>query len=326
MLTPRNTAVLTAGILPARRPPTQHESMKIAPAIVVCLMAEHILAGQTTFWFPAWLANYPGVNAETKNFAPMAQSTYTTPAKPGAVSDHYRKLFEAQNLPFQPGFDGAGTVIRAAGADYDLLITIRAQDAGTLVRVSCAAKTPEYVAVAGSDPAPALSRAKPAPVSREAHNRIVADALERHKKWMEERATHRVDHDAPAPPLEWPAWLTSSGMAKLHTERGVDQSRHDYLKGSFVTRAPMTQVYEFYKDLLETHGYPVHNAGLSTGHTMSGVMQNASGNVEGTNYPQGSPGPRTVIHVNLSRDYLNEPIKVVIKFTTYHYAASERTP
>ena len=298
--------------------------MKIAPAIVVCLMAAHPLPGQTTFSFPAWLANYPGVNAETRNFAAMAQSTYTTPAKPDAVSDHYRKLFETQNLPFQPGSDGVGTVIRAAAADYDLLITIRAQDAGTLVRVSCAAKTPEYVAVPGSDPALTVSRGRPALISREEHNRTMADALERHKKLMAERATRPVDHDAPAPPLEWPAWLTSSGMAKLQTERGVDPSRHDYLKGSFVTKAPMTQVYEFYKDLLETHGYPVHNAGLSAGHTMSGVMQNASANVEGTNYPPGSPGPRTVIHVSLERNYLNEPIKVVIKFTAYHYAAPER--
>src|SRR5947208_98779 len=102
--------------------------MRILPAYLACLMAPQAMLSQPAFSVPPWLENYPGVTADTKTFAAMAQSTYIAPAKPDAVRDHYRKLFEAQNLAFQPGFDGIGMVIRAAAQECDLLITLRSQD------------------------------------------------------------------------------------------------------------------------------------------------------------------------------------------------------
>jgi hypothetical protein len=83
----------------------------------------------------------------------------------------------------------------------------------------------------------------------------------------------------------------------------------------------MTAIFTFYEDLLNANGYKVYNSSLGTGSTMSGVQQNANGYVEGDNYPDGQPGPRTVIHVSFSRFYLNEPITVRVRFTPYDYKA-----
>src|ERR1035438_8845249 len=107
--------------------------------VVVCLVACHALHGQPTM--PAWLLNYPGVTPETTSLAALAEITYVAKAVPDVVAEHYRKLFEAQNLPFQPNSDGMGITVRGAAAECDLLLAIRAREAGTFVRVSCAAKS-----------------------------------------------------------------------------------------------------------------------------------------------------------------------------------------
>jgi hypothetical protein len=122
----------------------------------------------------------------------------------------------------------------------------------------------------------------------------------------------------------WPGWLVHVSGSRLQRERGVDQSGKEYLESKYTSTAPMTQIYTFYKDLLASNGYPVYSSELGTGHTMSGVQQNADGHVEGDNYPNGSPGARTVIRVDFSRFYLNEPIKVRVRFTTYDFKARPR--
>jgi hypothetical protein len=83
----------------------------------------------------------------------------------------------------------------------------------------------------------------------------------------------------------------------------------------------MTEIYNFYRDLLNSHEYPAR-AKLSTGQTMSGVVQNALGYVEGSNYPDGPPGAYTVVHVSFDRSVLNGPITVSLRFTTHEYIAS----
>ena len=111
-------------------------------AAALFLATQQALVGQSEPVMPAWLAVYPGVTAQTATFKSLVESTYTANAKPSAVTEHYRKLFEAQSLSFVPNFDGMGTVVRAAAPECDLMITIREQDSKTLVRVDCAAKAP----------------------------------------------------------------------------------------------------------------------------------------------------------------------------------------
>ena len=75
------------------------------------------------------------------NVVILVESTYTTAAKPAQVVEHYRKLFEAAGLQFQPNPDGIGTAIRGDAAECDLLILIREQAPGAFVDVNCAAKS-----------------------------------------------------------------------------------------------------------------------------------------------------------------------------------------
>jgi hypothetical protein len=153
---------------------------------------------------------------------------------------------------------------------------------------------------------------------------MVAEGMERHKKLVAEMGIHPVYQDAPAPPLVWPDWLVHLRGAKLSIVKGVDESHRDFLKSNFVTSAPMTEVFKFYEDLLNAYDYHVYSSKLGTGQTLSGVVQNADGYVEGANYPQGHPGPETVIRISFSRFYLNEPIKVEIRFTTHAFEAPKR--
>ena len=107
--------------------------------------------GQQTLSMPDWLASYPGATAQTRSSANLLESIYSTTARPDDVIGHYRRLFETAGLAFRPNFDGAGTAIRGSAAECDLLLAIREQNGGTLVRVSCAARHP--VAAVGLAPA-----------------------------------------------------------------------------------------------------------------------------------------------------------------------------
>ena len=270
---------------------------------------------------PTWLAAYPGVTAQTTAFKALTTSTYTAPAKPAAVTDHYRQLFAAQSLAFIPNSDGIGAVVRASAPECDLLLTIHPQDSGTQVRVDCAAKSAPadtWVAVPDTTRAHAPARG---PKNQVDYQTAVANAAERHQQMVKELNIHPVYHDAPAPPLTWPDWLVHVKGSRLAPRAGVDRASHDYLRTSYVTSQPMTAVYAFYEDLLNANGYPVHNSKLGTGQTMSGVMQNADGHVEGINYPNGHPGPYTEIRVNFRRTYLNDPVTVDLTFTTYAFKA-----
>lgn len=151
---------------------------------------------------PPWLSPYPGSKPETRAaLSSRVENTYTTRAKPDEVEDHYRKLFEAERLPFQPNPDGIGIAIRAA-VKCDLLITIWERQEGSQVRVSCATNppapppSPKASAAAGS----AVPAANPGPYSREMAERIrqgeehtrrtLADAESAHKNRMHDMSVY----------------------------------------------------------------------------------------------------------------------------------------
>jgi len=267
---------------------------------------------------PAWLVSYPGVTPNSRAMGLLVESTYTTAAKTAQVVDHYRKLFEDAGLRFQPRADGMGISIRGDAAECDLLILIREQGPGSFVDVNCSGKsqaspapTAKAVEIIGAAP----SKARSAEDMKESHARRVA-----------ELGIHPTYHDAPAPDLVWPSWLVHIKGAEVRLQQGVDQSGKAYLKARYVSNLPMTTIYNFYEDLLNSNEYRVHTSRLSTGQTISGVVQNAWGYVEGTNYPDGAPGPRTVIHVSFSRSNLNDPITVEMRFTAYEFVAPKGRP
>ena len=283
---------------------------------------------------PAWLAHYPGVTPKMQEGGGNIEVTYTTAAAPALVVEHYGKLFDAAGLPFQPNPDGIGTAIRGSAQECDLLILIRQQGSGTAVEVNCASKAVTTVApssssvqvINGGGSAPtARGRRTPAPSPASQTPHLTAAEMQaRHEELVKEMHIHPEYRDAPAPPLAWPSWLVQANGAKLQVHQAVDQSKHVCLESRYVTSQPMSEIYHFYLDALRANEYPVHNSELSTGHTMKGVQQNAYGSVEGTNYPNGAPGPRTVIRIDFSRSYLNEPITVRLRFTPYEFVAPKR--
>ena len=274
--------------------------------------------------FPAWLEPYPGATATAHSSPLLAESTYTASAPPSDVLAHYRKLFEAAKLPFQPNPDGIGTSIRAAAPECDLLILIRTREPGTLVDVNCAARS--AAASASTDPAavivtqPRSSRPIRA-VAPIAPPRSPAEVQEQHDRLVAELGIHAQHRDQPAPPLAWPGWLVHLQGSALNPRRGVDQARNPTLTARYTTTAPMTEILSFYRDLLKSHEYST-SGGLETGQTIKGVVQNAFGKLEGSNYPDGAPGAHTGITINFDRSVLNGPITVTLRFTAYAFIAA----
>jgi hypothetical protein len=272
---------------------------------------------------PAWLQSYPGATAAVHSSDSLIESSYTTAAAPEQIVAHYGKLFEAAKLPFHPNPDGMGTSIRAEAPECDLLIQIRRRDEGAFVKVNCSAKTQPDPAASPGDVKVISSRPQstriPSTAAASGRAPMIPDKfMERHRQKVADMGIHREHHDAPAPPLVWPAWLGSVTGAALRPEAGVDQSKNAMLKARYTTNAPMSEIYKFYRESLQAHDYPTRSQ-LSTGQTMSGVLQNALGYVEGSNYPDGAPGASTEIRVSFSRDVLNGPITVSLRFTTHEY-------
>ncbi|MGA9671678.1 MAG: hypothetical protein WBQ94_20880 [Terracidiphilus sp.] len=90
--------------------------------------------------FPSWLVNYPGVTPDERSNGSLVEKTYIVDAEPMEVEGHYRELFEARGLTFQPSWDGMGMSARIEVPECVLLIVIRKRPDGTLTKVSCAAK------------------------------------------------------------------------------------------------------------------------------------------------------------------------------------------
>ena len=145
--------------------------------------------------------------------------------------------------------------------------------------------------------------------------------MQMHQQKAAEMGIHREHHDAAAPPLIWPPWLLRVDGETVRAVPGVDQSKNAMLKAQYTTNVPMTEIYSFYRELLTSHEYPTRSS-ISTGHTISGIQQNALGYVEGSNYPDGAPGAYSEIHVSFDRSVLNGPITVTMRFTTHEYIAS----
>ena len=176
---------------------------------------------------PSWLAPYPGAAAQTKSFASYVESTYVAAAKPAAVAAHYEKLFETAGLAVRAGFDGSGTAIRGAATECDLLIKIREDAAGSVVRVSCAEKTPEMRAVSSLPPPP------PPPPQN------VLDE-------PDPPGARRV-RVAPA----WPGWLVHPNGAAMSIDRAAGRADAPFLASRFDTASERPAVHSFYSNLFE---------------------------------------------------------------------------
>src|SRR5437899_1647602 len=88
--------------------------------LLACLAARALLCAQDAPSMPSWLTVYPGADEQTRRLGPLVESNYTVAAPPRDVLSHFRQLFAAAGLPFQPGAGGNGFMIRAAPQECDL--------------------------------------------------------------------------------------------------------------------------------------------------------------------------------------------------------------
>jgi len=282
-------------------------------AVTFLLFALTAAFSQAPFSMPAWLENYPGANATLQAGDSSAEVSYIVDAQPAEVVAHYRKLFEAQGLAFQPNPDGMGTSIRVAARECDLLILIRSRAEGTYAKVSCTAK-------ADAVAAPPVGKVEILKGDSKTQAQAVwQERIRQHAEQYPPEKFNKDKHDMPAPPLVWPDWLTHIRGAALKPTSGVDPAHYAYMKEQYTTNIPMTEIFDFYRNLLTAHGYRPR-AEMATGHTFTGVQQNALAHVEGYNYPDGFPGAYTLIEVSCDRTVLNGPITVWMRFSTHEYS------
>jgi hypothetical protein len=194
---------------------------------------------------PPWLVSYPGADARTQSMPGLVESTYETAAGASEVIAHYRRLFEGAGFEFHANFDGVGTSVRAAAAEGDVLILIRAQGKGTAVRVDIAAK------------AAPVAAPPPAPVVPAVRARVEKSGRE-HVQNMEKYDQPMTPPRRPPPPaLVWPAWLINVDKSRLEIEKGVDRVGLKTLHCRYVSDAERNAIQEFYTELLNGHGFPV---------------------------------------------------------------------
>ena len=288
---------------------------------------------------PPWLTPYPGAEPSISSTSTTSTARYSTPAPPASILAHYQTLFAAAGIAFQPNDDGIGQSIRAAVPGCGLLLTIREAASGTAVQAVCTA--PSASPAAGSPvnvpvenrAAPSLTRfgqpSLQSPSMEEARRR----ARENHQRAMAEaeaRSRQRTDamrkYDKPvyprstpanslrnddAPPLQWPYWLTAKGTSQPVRPVARLANGERSLEFSYRTAIAMTEIYQYYDDLLKSNGFTVHRAKLGTGQTSTGIVQNNDGYVEGSRSEDGTvSGPLTIVRVTFGRLRLNDAISV----------------
>ena len=277
--------------------------MKWSLGGIVVLLAPAYLQCQPAL--PSWLSQYPGANVSIQNLSAMSSASFSTSDPQETVLAYYRQSFEDNGLTFSPTSNRFGSTIQATADCGELRISIFSRPAGSSVRLSCSVKLQPRTAKSTGN-----------------YQQDVANAMEAHHRAVAEMGIGRARPAAPAPPLQWPAWLERVETGLPAVRKGTDQAGNGMLRAEYVSSAPMSQVFAFYKGLLSANGYQLNRGYLATGQTQSGIKQNANGSVEGSLYPDGFPGPRTEIRVDFSRMHLNDPITVIIRFTTFAYEGS----
>lgn len=283
----------------------------VQPAVSLILVVLVLIAlapafSQATFTFPSWLASYPGTHPKVYSSGSLAQESYFVDAEPMEVLEHYRGLFEAQGLPFQPNPDGMGTTIRLATKDCDLFIQVRRREGRTYTKVTCAGKIDAASMQAPENPGiEMITGVTPPPPPPSKGGGDQSPAAVKVNKSLQPMA---------APPLVWPGWLSQvRGMSLRPTVANTPTGGS--LKAQYRTDASTNEVYDFYRNLLMSHDY-LPSSSLSTG-----------ASVEGVNYVDGAPGANSTIQVSIDRTALNGQIGVAVRFATHDYnPGGQRTP
>jgi len=274
---------------------------------------------QAAFQLPAWLVSYPGTNPAVYSSDSFAQSSYVTDARPDEVVEHYRKLFEAQGLPFQPNWDGMGNSIRAEAKECNLLIQIQKRPGGTFTKVSCAAKG-DATPTAGDAPTniEIITGITPPPPPPDPKAKAAAPAPA--QTTQDVYPINKFPSTMPAPPLAWPSWLTRDSGAPMPHQTQSKATSGGSMVGRYTTSVGLTNLSDFYHQLLVAHNYTTK--ATPTGHRTS--LGNDPGALHGFQYPNAAPGAYTEIEVLLDQAQTKDGAEssVEVRFSTHDFKAS----
>jgi hypothetical protein len=261
--------------------------------LLACFASRAFLSAQNTPSMPTWLSPYPGADEQTRRLGPLVESSYTAAAPPRDVLSHFRQLFAAAGMPFQPSAAGNGFMIRASPPECDLFIRIRRMEAGTAVQVTCSAGT-------GRDQAQRTL----AQAGESHHDRI--NSMEKYDRPVYPQPKRPVP---PMPPLAWPPWLLRIDGERLDVQKGIDGVMMHYLKSSFLCALPRNDIQTYYADLLNSNGYPVSLRSLAS------TPKDRKAWVEGAQYLEGRAGRRFVIRIDLTP--ADDLVTVELRMTAY---------
>ncbi|HEY1755600.1 MAG TPA: hypothetical protein VGG72_09415 [Bryobacteraceae bacterium] len=197
----------------------------------VCASAQFVTPVPSAM--PAWMVPYPGAAAQNRRILNAVEASYTVAVAPHDVLAHFRTLFAAAGLPFEPDPLGGGFLLRAAAPECDLDISIRRRDSDTEVKVTCSPRL-----AANDQMARLRAQEKAAQAAGDGMKKFDTPVYPQPK--------------APLPPLTWPSWLVRVDGARLLVEKSPGR-----LSTSFVSRPTREAIQYFYATLLSSHGYRV---------------------------------------------------------------------
>jgi hypothetical protein len=212
---------------------------------VLVLAAPVCLRSQPTL--PAWLLAYPGAHITRSNLAAISGASFTTADAPETVANYYAQAFASQGLTFAPKSNRFATTIRADADCGELSISVTKKDDGSSVQLNCRVKFQPQL-----------------PKSTGNHDQDVANMMEAHRQAAVALGIGRELPPVPAPPLEWPAWLTRAEGGLPAIYKGSDPAYAGMLKAEYTSGLPMSQLFAFYKDLLSSNGYQIDRGYVRT--------------------------------------------------------------
>jgi hypothetical protein len=114
--------------------------MKSPSALLALLALTGLsLAADQPLRIPDWFTPYPGAShLTTTTSAVAADVSYTAPATPNAVIQHYQEQLRKAGMAFHADFDGIGTTIRISEEKTPCVVRINEQEEGVIVSASCA--------------------------------------------------------------------------------------------------------------------------------------------------------------------------------------------
>jgi len=199
------------------------------------------LPGPPPLALPAWLAPVSQAQDRSgKATATEAISSYKAPIPAAAVVAYYERQLQAAGVAFQTRPDGTGASIEASTEKTAGTVRVHGEEGGARVEVS-------YTLRPDPPPAPATP-APPAP-------RVLEPLLLEWPDWLDVPDARLV--------LQWtnPPGRIGRGLTETCPGDVIGKPSQGCLERVYESSDSLKDLYEYFSDLLQQHGYDTHGSG-----------------------------------------------------------------